>query len=82
MSKRKEKEPPFAVVVHSHGRWILRVGGLVLAMEGDPCRDASFVETQWTKQSLDEAATHITIAWRDDCELAVINHRLATGDYQ
>ncbi len=64
---RSHKESSFAVVVHSHGRWILRVGGLILAMEGDPCRDASFVETAWTKQSLDDAAVYI-------------NDRLATED--
>ena len=48
--------PNTATVGFSLGRYILFVNGLVVAMEGDPCRDPHIDGSVWNKKSLDDAA--------------------------
>lgn len=55
---------PLAVVDMHGGRWCLRVAGLVLAVEGDPCRDTFTDDRHWRKESLEEAAARINATAR------------------
>lgn len=48
------------------GREYLRVGGVVVALEGDICRDDNTVDRVWTETTLDEAAARITAAMKVD----------------
>lgn len=38
------------------GRFFLRVSGVIVAVEGDPCRDPRFPDVVWTRAALNEAA--------------------------
>lgn len=51
-----------ADVVLYCGRYFLRVAGLYVAMETDPCRDMLTVSKVWDKEALDEAAKRINDA--------------------
>jgi hypothetical protein len=44
------------------GRWCLMIAGLVIAVEGDPCREWSLARSRWVKLSLEQAATQINTA--------------------
>lgn len=56
-----KQQDELAEVVLSMGRWHLRVAGLFLAMEGDPClcRDPHWPDRFWTRAALQEAAAII-----------------------
>lgn len=51
-----------AEVIHYAGRYVLQVGGVYIAMEGDPCRDAQAVGSFWKKETLEDAAKRINEA--------------------
>ena len=51
-------EPPASVVLTT-GRLVLTVGGVFLAMEGDPCRDPRWSVKYWDAASLRDAAAAI-----------------------
>jgi hypothetical protein len=44
------------------GRWCLMIAGLVIAMEGDPCREWTLARSTWVKLNLEEAAALINAA--------------------
>lgn len=50
---------PIAYVGMACGRWFLRVNGVVVAMETDPCRDSGLEGNRWDEKNLHEAAERI-----------------------
>lgn len=44
------------------GRWCLFVADIVIAMEGDPCREWTIDGNRWNKHTLEQAAARINRA--------------------
>ena len=55
---------PFVERRNYLGREYLRIGGVVVAMEGDICHDFEMDGRCWTEVVLDEAAARITAAMK------------------
>jgi hypothetical protein len=48
-----------AEVSTAMGRWHLKVRGVIVAVEADPCRDPRFPDVVWNLENLTEAANII-----------------------
>lgn len=59
-----------AVVVFVLGHYHLFVAGVLVASEGDLCRDQALVDRVWTKRTLDAAAAQINTS----CEVIHATH--------
>ena len=52
----------YATVMWIQDRWILVIGSLMVAAEGDRCPDLSLLHPYWTRETLEDAALKINIA--------------------